>query len=201
MQNTRSQIFSVFSQLILPCLAAAIWMILVAVSFSLTYSLDDFPIPPWILFYMTIILPPLVIILLVERRKHQRSIGHKKVIRTHKKMYLLGSRLRRGILNILMILSLTVLIVVIFYFLDLWFIGLWQKNTSLPFWSLTDLFFIQGIMLIIFGFITLPGRAVSLREKFGSTSAGIYWEIGNLRLFFPFIFSGAIMICNYYLNL
>ena len=89
MQNTRSQIFSVFSQLVLPCLAAAIWMILIAVSFSLAYSLDDFPVPPWILFYMSIILPPLVIILLVERRKHQRSTRDKK---TDEKLFLVHWR-------------------------------------------------------------------------------------------------------------
>ena len=121
------------------------------------------------------------------------------------------SRLRWSILNTLMILGFTVLIVVVFYFLDLWFLGVFQENLGVPlFGSLTDLFFIQGVGLILIGFMALlgrikylrqRGRPVNLREIFWSTQVERWVPKGYLRLGLTLTYSGATMILIYFLNL
>ena len=105
------------------------------------------------------------------------------------------NRLRWSVLNTLMILSFTVLIVVILYFLDLWFLEVYQDNLGVPFGSLTDLFFIQGVGLLLIGFIPLLGRMKEMRN------VEIWVPNGYPRLGLILTYSGATMILIYFLNL
>lgn len=93
------------------------------------------------------------------------------------------SRLRWSVSNTLMILCFTVLIVVIFYFLDLWFLEVFQENLSVPlFSSLTDLFFIQGVGLLLIGFMALLGRIKYLRHRGRPVSLGDILGSTNIHL-------------------
>ena len=108
---------------------------------------------------------------------------------------MLDSRLRRSILNTLMILGLSVLIVVIFYFLDLWFLGLYQNYIGVPFSPLTDLFFIQGVMLIMLGFTALLFTMKNMWGNFYGTRVAN----DDPRFGLTLACSGATMIFIYFL--
>jgi len=105
-----------------------------------------------------------------------------------------------------MILGFTLLTVVVLYFLDLWFLGLLP---GAPF-SLTDFFLLQGVVLLLLGFMAFLGRIKEIRQRGKPISLSKYfWGIqvytwapnGYLRLGLTLTYSGAIMILIYFLNL
>jgi hypothetical protein len=115
---------------------------------------------------------------------------------------MLGSRLKRSILNILIILNFTVLTVVICYFLALWFLGLYREALGAPLASLNDLFFFQGVMLIMLGFMALTFEKIRMRgTSIGRRKADNDPRLGLSFACVIFVCSGVIMIFIYFLNL
>ena len=118
------------------------------------------------------------------------------------------SRLRWSILNTLMILGFAMLIVIVFYFLDLWILER-TPFMVIPF-SLTECFLFQGIILLLLGLMALLGRIKEIRQRGRPISMSKYfWGIqvytwaqnGYLRLGLTLTYSGATMILIYFLNL
>lgn len=120
-------------------------------------------------------------------------------------------RSREAVSNMVLILGVDSVIVIAFHYLNLWVLNLWRAKASVDFsFSMHEIFFFQGILLILSGLIAFIGRIKEVREHGWSLDLKeIFWGLrvfkwvpgGYPRIGLTFIISGIIMILIYFSSL